>query len=221
MGKLSEITSKSAALGESIEEIIIVKKFLKSLPRKKYIHIVALLEKVLDLKTTTFEDIVGRLKAFEERVADEEEDEQDNQTKLMYVNTDSQQGNRDTNGRESNNYRGRGRGGRFWNRGRGRGRFAYNYDRDLSRITCFRCDKNGHFAMDCPDRLLKLQETRETREDDTQEAEDLMMHEVILLNEKNMNPQDFETNLVGEDTWYLDKWREQSYDRKQSLFSQH
>ena len=75
--------------------------------------------------------------------------------------------------------------------------------------------------MDCPDRLLKLQETRETREDDTQEAEDLMMHEVILLNEKNMNPQDFETNLVGEDTWYLDKWREQSYDRKQSLFSQH
>lgn len=48
-GKLSEIACKSAALGEKIEESKLVKKFLKSLPRKKYIHIVASLEQVLDL----------------------------------------------------------------------------------------------------------------------------------------------------------------------------
>lgn len=188
VGKLSEISSKSAALGESIEETKMVKKFLKSLPRKKYIHIVASLEQVLDLKTTTFEDIVGRLKAFEERVAEEEEEDQDNQTKLMYASNDSQPQNRDSNSREYNNYRGRGRGGRYYNRGRGRGRYVYNYERDMTKITCFRCDKTGHFAMDCPDRQLKLQEAREIKDDDTQEAEDLMMHEVIFLNEKNMNP---------------------------------
>ena len=34
-GKLSEITSKSAALGASIEEPKLLKKFLMSLPRKK------------------------------------------------------------------------------------------------------------------------------------------------------------------------------------------
>ena len=34
----------------------------------------AVLEQVLDLNTTGFEDIVGCLKAFEERVTDEEED---------------------------------------------------------------------------------------------------------------------------------------------------
>ena len=102
------------------------------------------------------------------------------------------------------NNRGQGRWGRFNNRGRGRGRYNYNYDRDLSRITCFRCDKTGHFAMDCPDRLLKLQEAQETKDIDTQEAEDLMMHEVILLNERNMNLKDFETNQGGENTWYLD-----------------
>ena len=56
VGKLSEISSKSASLGEEIEEPKIVKKFLKCLPRKKYIHVVAALEQVLDLKTTTFED---------------------------------------------------------------------------------------------------------------------------------------------------------------------
>lgn len=114
VGKLSEISSKSASLGETIEETKLVKKFLKSLPRKKYIHIVASLEQVLDLKTTTFEDIIGRLKAFEERIAEEEE-EQDDQTKLMYANNDAQQHNRDNtnNNRDNNGYRGRGRGGRF------------------------------------------------------------------------------------------------------------
>lgn len=65
VGKLSEISSKSAALGEAMEETKLVKKFLKSLPRKKYIHIVASLEQILDLKTTSFEDIIGRLRTYE------------------------------------------------------------------------------------------------------------------------------------------------------------
>ena len=74
----------------------------------------------------------------------------------------------------------------------------------MSKITCFRCDKNGHFAMDCSDRLLKLQETCENKDEDTQEAEDLMVHEIIFLNEKNIHLSDFETNSVGENIWYLD-----------------
>lgn len=53
VARLSEISSKSASLGEMIEEPKLVKKFLKSLPRKRYIHIVVSLEKVLDLNTTS------------------------------------------------------------------------------------------------------------------------------------------------------------------------
>ena len=83
VGKLSKISSKSAALGEVMEETKLVKKFLKCLPRKKYIHIVASLEQILDLNTTSFEDIIGRLKAYEERICEEEEDRQDDQSKLM------------------------------------------------------------------------------------------------------------------------------------------
>ncbi|KAL1198772.1 hypothetical protein V5N11_036067 [Cardamine amara subsp. amara] len=89
-GKLSEISFKSAALGVNIEESKLVKKFLKSLPRKKYIHIVASLEIVLDLNTTGFEDIIGRLKAYEERIFEEEEETQEDQSKLMYANMDTQ-----------------------------------------------------------------------------------------------------------------------------------
>ena len=83
VGKLSEITSKSASLGEIIEEAKLVKKFLKSLPRKRYIHIVASLEQVLDLNTTSFEDIVGRLKAYEERIAEDEDEQEEDNSKLM------------------------------------------------------------------------------------------------------------------------------------------
>ena len=60
-------------MGEVLEESKLVKKFLSSLPKKNYIHIIAALEQVLDLNTTSFEDIVGRLKAYEERIKVEEE----------------------------------------------------------------------------------------------------------------------------------------------------
>ena len=79
VGRISELSSKSAALGEIIDEPKIVKKFLHSLPRKKYIHIIAALEQVLDLNKTGFEDIVGRLKAYEERITDEEDEKQEDQ----------------------------------------------------------------------------------------------------------------------------------------------
>ncbi|KAG7582944.1 Zinc finger CCHC-type superfamily [Arabidopsis suecica] len=193
-GKLSEISSKSASLGEKIEESKLVKKFLKSIPRKKYIHIVASLEQILDLKTTSFEDIVGRLKVYEERIFEEDETQED-QGKLMYTSTDN------TNRESYGDYRGRGRGGRSFYRGRGRGR---NGGRDISHITCFRCDKTGHFASNCPDRLLKLQETQENDNKDTQIADELMIHEVVFLNEKHCVPSKFETSVDGENVWYLD-----------------
>ena len=88
-GRLSELASKSAALGTTIEEAKIVKKFLSSLPRTKYIQIVASLEQVLDLNKTSFEDIFGRLKAYEERIR-EETSEEDDKGKLLYTNNEGQ-----------------------------------------------------------------------------------------------------------------------------------
>lgn len=91
VGKLTTITSKCAALGETIEESKIVKKFFKALPRKKFIHMVASTEQLLDLKNTPLEDVIGRFKAYEERIKEEEDEGHTEKNKPMYANSDSQQ----------------------------------------------------------------------------------------------------------------------------------
>ena len=83
--KLSGIASKSTDLGEVIDDSKLVKKFLKTLPRSKFIHIIASLEHVLDLKFVGFEDVVGRLKAYEERIREEDVDGNDQSKKVMFA----------------------------------------------------------------------------------------------------------------------------------------
>ena len=172
-----------------MEESKMVKKFLKGLPRTKFIHIVASLEQVMDLNSTGFEDIVGRLKAFEERIKEETQDE--DQSKLMFVKDDTQ-------GHGShNNSRGRGRG--YGGRGRGRGRSngsdgqnkggeaSDKTKKDYSKVKCWRCDKMGPFVSHCPTRPREEANLMET-----QEANALYMHEVVFLNEEIVFPKRFD-----------------------------
>ncbi|CAA7013624.1 unnamed protein product [Microthlaspi erraticum] len=79
----------------------------------------------------------------------------------------------------------------------------------MSEVECFRCDKFGHYASKCPDRLLKLklQEAQEDEIEDTEKADKLMMHEVVYLNEKKVVPSKYEEDREDDNVWFGDDSR--------------
>ncbi|XP_074341889.1 uncharacterized protein LOC141679285 [Apium graveolens] len=70
--KLNGLVTNIRALEESIEEAYLVKKLLRVVPAKFY-QVTLILEQFGDLETMTVEEVVGSLKAHEERVQGQEE----------------------------------------------------------------------------------------------------------------------------------------------------
>ncbi|KAD4585100.1 hypothetical protein E3N88_22701 [Mikania micrantha] len=109
-------------------------------------------EQVVDLKTIGYDDVVGRLKAYEERIKDEETQTEQNQ--LLFTRLDekaAEKGHKCEHcGCESSNRddfgpgQGRGRGS-----GRGRG-VGEQVPRNKSRIRCYKCGELGHYLSECP-----------------------------------------------------------------------
>ena len=64
-GRLNSICSQYRELGSTLEDEIMMWKMLNSMP-DKFIHLIVGIEKLCDLTTTSFEEMVERLKAFEE-----------------------------------------------------------------------------------------------------------------------------------------------------------
>ncbi|GJT06840.1 hypothetical protein Tco_0841302 [Tanacetum coccineum] len=90
---LTYISSKSPTLGEVMRKHKLVKKFLTSLSRR-FVYIMSALEQVLDIKETGFEDVVRRLKAYEERVKQEDK-ANDAQENLLYARMEYSNRNND------------------------------------------------------------------------------------------------------------------------------
>jgi len=65
--KISVMSVKYGNLGGTLDDQAMVKKLFDTVP-DKYITVVAGIEQFFDLKKLVFEEAVGRLKAFEERV---------------------------------------------------------------------------------------------------------------------------------------------------------
>nr|GEZ73945.1 zinc finger, CCHC-type [Tanacetum cinerariifolium] len=76
-------------LGNTLESKIIVRKLLNSVP-KNFLPIVATIEQYQDLDEMSFEEAVGRLTAFEERIKSQDTLEANVQHKLLLASSNNQ-----------------------------------------------------------------------------------------------------------------------------------
>ncbi|GKB12214.1 putative zinc finger, CCHC-type containing protein [Tanacetum coccineum] len=160
-GKLMSIITKAATCGLTFDEQTKVRKVLNAV-RDKFLPIVATIEMIVDFKTVNLEEIIRKLKTYEERLKFRRGSEEDNSEKLLFT--------RQENDRNyERNYENDRRGGGNKTRGRGQGRFTRDsknedsYDkrrrnpgdqnyhrRDIREIECYNCHEFVHYAANCP-----------------------------------------------------------------------
>ncbi|KAL4352257.1 hypothetical protein GQ457_06G019090 [Hibiscus cannabinus] len=206
--KLSAMTSKFSTLGVALEDSSLVKKLLDSVP-DKYFPIVAGIEQFHDLETMPFEEAIGRMKAYEERIARRCVNTNNTEGQLLLTHAEWKARQKRNNGDNSLGNKGRGSNdhyrGKWRGRGRGRGRGTSRHNsaggtyntgsgtRDKSHIRCFACDKMGHYASECRSKG-RDDEAHLTCATDEEPADER------LLPETYCNDKDGESK----DVWYLD-----------------
>nr|GFA69868.1 putative zinc finger, CCHC-type [Tanacetum cinerariifolium] len=105
--KLSGLVSKLRSLGHEVEEEELVRRVLDAM-QKSFLQIVASIEQCFELDTMLFDEAVGRLKAYEERLKTHGEKERE-QGQLLWV---SEQKHGESSGRGRGRKRNFDRGGR-------------------------------------------------------------------------------------------------------------
>ena len=83
-GKLMSIITKAATYGLTFDEQTKVRKLLNAVP-DKFVPVVATIEMVVDFKKVKLEEIIGKLKTYEERLKFRKGSEEDNGEKLFFT----------------------------------------------------------------------------------------------------------------------------------------
>ena len=165
-GKISEIATQASSLGHTVEDKRLVRKLLGSVP-EKFMQIVAAIEQFADLNTMPFQEVVGRLKAFEERTKKQTKEE-DMSSRLLFTEADKKVKDKHQRcehcGCRNSNHgdfgRGQGRGQESW-----KGQGDNGVQRDKTHIRCHKCHELGHYRNECP-KLEKKEEANLTQYED-------------------------------------------------------
>ncbi|XP_057540747.1 uncharacterized protein LOC130818601 [Amaranthus tricolor] len=192
--RVSNIVNQIRSNGDTIENVKIIRKILRTLT-KKFDHIVAAIEESnKDLSSLTMTELMGSLLAHEERMRKFEEQpiEQTFQAKLKFSNN-----GKNING-HGNNFQPK--KGNFNNRGRGRGNHKNQGSRDNNSY-CILCKKNNHNTRDCRYKCKRC-----TRHSHFEKNCYFQQKEEANFTENNdqlfytcLNAQEEQT-----DTWYID-----------------
>ncbi|XP_074323653.1 uncharacterized protein LOC141660557 [Apium graveolens] len=172
--RLKTVTNEMKRNGESLDDVRVIEKLLRSLTRK-FDYVVTSIEESKDLSTIPIDELVGSLQAHEQRMNqydDVSHLEKALQSKLSIGdNSGSSSYARGRGGFRGGYCGGRGRGRQSFSRGqtsegyhpsgrsqnfRGRGRGGYQQRGDKSQYQCYNCNKYGHFCYEC--RAPKVEE---------------------------------------------------------------
>lgn len=169
-GRITAMSVRHSALGSTLSDSAMVKKLFDTVP-EKFISLVAGIEQFYEIDDMPFEEAVGRLKAYEERLRKKKAAAggvtADGQVLLTQAEWEARF---KKNGGESSSPHknkstgdngGRGQGGRCRGRGRGAGGRggaprgdsgggSGGGGRDKSHIKCFNCEEYGHYSNQCP-----------------------------------------------------------------------
>ncbi|XP_017217013.1 uncharacterized protein LOC108194564 [Daucus carota subsp. sativus] len=182
--KINGIVTNIRALSEDIKESYVVKKLLRAVP-SKFLQIASTIKQFGNLEKMTVEEVMGSLKAHEERMKGNNENNggqlllteegwlkrEDEERKLLLTKGEWQKRMNRGGSEGTSNIRSRG-------------------GRDKSKIKCYNCNIHGHYAAEC----RKSKRTRDVKQeafmaqtDDDEPALLLAKHlhdnEEIMLNE--------------------------------------
>ncbi|XP_044958171.1 uncharacterized protein LOC123409298 [Hordeum vulgare subsp. vulgare] len=133
-GKISGMAARYAGLGSTLDDAAMVKKLLDVVPDRLYAA-VAGIEQFCDVLTMLFEDALGRLKAFDERLRRRGQDGGDrggNQLMLTMAQWRARERRRGGARDDDDGGRSEASGARGNRRGR-----------------CYHCNERGHFKREC------------------------------------------------------------------------
>ena len=202
--KLSGLVTNIRALGETIDESYVVKKILRATP-SKFLQITSAIEQFGKLDEMSVEETVGSLKAHEERLQGQTEN---NSGQLMlteeeWLKREKSEGQLLFTKEEWQKRKNQ----------KNRGTNSYQWVKDKSRVRCFNCQGQGHFAAECRKPKRDKEQKTEINLAQIDDEPALLLTEcdtenksTLLLNEGNVVPR-LDRNKKKEiesNVWYLD-----------------
>ncbi|XP_039141989.1 uncharacterized protein LOC120279192 [Dioscorea cayenensis subsp. rotundata] len=175
--KLTTIVNKIRALGDKVKEAYVIKKLLHAVP-SKFIQIASTIEQFGNLQTMTVEEVIGSLKAHEERLRGYEDEKEEHilLTKAEWKAREEGEGTSNLlRGRGGNNWRGRGRGlGHSDDRSGNEGTHQEKKF-DKTKVKYYNCHYFGHYAYECRSKKKDEEAYLVEKQDDNDDEPTLLM----------------------------------------------